>query len=135
VYKDGETLPSSDFNTAVSAGDKVTAELSYSGSPLYFNIFRAPVGTATGWEFIGRVAPAGTGVACSIDYNKQLPGLSTARLLMHDPDVLVFKQLGSMIKYDLAVTDTSYKWLQLLYGMIVVAAPRKNVLAKNLGLA
>jgi hypothetical protein len=135
VYRDGETLPSADFSTAVSAGDKVTTELTYSGSPLYFNIFRAPVGTAAGWEFIGRVAPAGTGVAHNIDYNKQLPGLSSARLLMNDPDVLVFKQLGSMIKYDLAVTDTSYKWLQLLYGMIVMPAARKNVLAKNLGLA
>lgn len=135
VYRDGETLPSSDTSTAVSAGDGVTTEITYSGSPLYFNIFRAPVGTSTGWEFIGRVAPAGSGTAHTIDLNKQQPGLGSAYLLMHDPDVLVFRQLGSMIKYDLAVTDTSYKWLQLLYGMIVVPAPRKNVIAKNLGLA
>lgn len=132
VYSDGETVASSATSTAVSAGDKVTTEITYSGSPLYFNIFRAPVGTAAGWEFIGRVAPAGTGNAHNIDYNSTVPGSAKAYLLMHDPDVLCWKQLGSLIKYDLAVTNTSYQWLQLLYGMMVIQAPRKNVIIKNL---
>lgn len=132
VYSDGETLASSDTSTPVSAGDKVTTEITYSGSPLYFNVFRAPVGTSSGHEFIARVAPAGSGVAHNIDYNARLPGSARAYLLMHDPDVLSWKQLGSLIKYDLAVTNTSYQWLQLLYGMIVVQAPRKNVIIDNL---
>lgn len=132
VYADGETLASTAASIAVSAGDKVTSEISYSGAPLYFNVFRAPVGTTSGHEFIGRIAPAGSGVAHNIDYNARVPGSARAYLLMHDPDVLVWKQLGSMIKYDLAVTDTSYKWLQLLYGTPLISAPRKNVILKNL---
>ena len=107
--------------------------LTYSGSPLYFNVFRAPVGTTSGWLFIGRVAPAGTGVAMTgVDENARVPGSARAYLLMHDPDVLAWKQLGSLIKYDLAVTSTSYNWLQLLYGMIVIQAPRKNTIIDNL---
>jgi hypothetical protein len=51
---------------------------------------------------------------------------------MHDSDALCWKQLGSMIKYDLAVTDTSYRWLQLLYGTPLVTAGRKHVIAENL---
>lgn len=132
VYSDGETLASSQIAGAVAAGDKVMIEITYSGAPLYFNVFRAPVGTTSGHEFIGRIAPAGSGVAANVDYNKMLPGSARAYLLMHDPDVLVWKQLGSMIKYDLAVTDTSYKWLQLLYGTPLIMAPRKNVILKNL---
>jgi hypothetical protein len=132
VYSDGETLASAQIAGAVSAGDKVTLEVTYAGAPLYMNVFRAPVGTTTGHEFIGRIAPAGSGVAADIDFNKMLPGSARAYLLMHDPDVLVWKQLGSMIKYDLAVTDTSYKWLQLLYGTPLIMAPRKNVILKNL---
>lgn len=132
VYSDGETLPSTHAETAVSAGDKVTAVITYSGFPLYFNVFRAPNGTTTGWQFIGRIAPTSSGATYNIDYNAQLPGTATAYLLMHDPDVLCWKQLGSMIKYDLAVTDTSYKWLQLLYGTPLISAPRKNVILKNL---
>ena len=59
-------------------------------------------------------------------------GSGSAYLLMHDPDVLCWKQLGSMIKYDLAVTTTQYEWLQLLYGTPLVMAPRKNVIIKNI---
>lgn len=134
VYSDGETLASSEVNAAVAAGDKVTIEPTYAGSPLYLNIFRAPVGTTADHESIGRIAPIGSGSAHDVDFNEKIPGLGSAYLLMHDPDVLSFKQLGSMIKYDLAVTDTSYKWLQLLYGMIVIQAPRKNVIIQNIAL-
>jgi hypothetical protein len=134
VYNDGETLPSAHAEQVVAAGQSVSLTVTYSGAPLYLAIFRAPVGTVAGWEFIGRVAPAGSGIAFVADRNANLPGLGTMRLLMHDPDALVFKQFGSMIKYDLAVTDTSYKWLQLLYGMIVIPARRKHILITNIGL-
>lgn len=132
VYADGETVASSEINGVVSAGDKVTIEITYSGSPLYFNVFRAPVGTTAGHEFIGRIAPVTSGAAHDVDFNSIVPGTAKAYLLMHDRDVLSWKQLGSMIKYDLAVTDTSYKWLQLMYGTPLVSAGRKNVIAKNL---
>lgn len=132
VYADGETLASTAETIAVSAGDKVTTEITYTGAPLYFNVFRAPKGTTSGHEFTKRIAPAGSTNAHNIDYNSDLPGGATAYLLMHDPDVLCWKQLGSLIKYDLAVTNTSYQWLQLLYGMVVIQAPRKNIMIKNL---
>lgn len=133
VYSDGETLASSEETiSGVAAGDKVTTEITYSGSPVYFNVFRAAEGETTGHQFIGRIAPAGSGNAHDIDFNAKAPGRASAYLLMNDPDALCFKQLGSMIKYDLAVTDTSYKWLQLLYGMVVIQAPRKHVIIENL---
>jgi hypothetical protein len=132
VYADGETLPSAAASIAVSAGDKVTTEPTYTGAPLYLNVFRAPKDTTSGWEFIGRVKPLGSGVAVTIDKNERIEGSARAYLLMHDPDVLCWKQLGSLIKYDLAVTNTSYQWLQLLYGMMVIQAPRKNCIIDNL---
>jgi len=136
VYADGETLPSAEATVAVSAGDKVTLVLTYLGSPVYFNVFRSQKdATGSAWEFIGRIAPAGSAVAHNIDFNVKAPGRSSAFFLMHDPDALVFKQLGSMIKYDLAVTDTSYRWLQLLYGMIVIPAPRKHIILENIALS
>tara|TARA_R110000868_G_C10973188_1_gene771566 strand:+ start:95919 stop:97328 length:1410 start_codon:yes stop_codon:yes gene_type:complete len=132
VYADGETQGSAQATAVVAAGNKVTMEITYVGSPLYFNIFRAPVGTTVGQEFIGRIAVGASGSAHDIDLNSILPGKAKAYLLMHDRDVLCWKQLGSMIKYDLAVTDTSYKWLQLMYGTPLVSAGRKNVIAKNI---
>jgi len=133
VYTDGETLPSAEASVIVAAGDIVSTEPTYTGSPLYGNVFRSPKdGAGANWEFIGRVKLLGSGNAVVIDRNSQLPGAAKAFLLMHDTDALCWKQLGSMIKYDLAVTDTSYKWLQLLYGTPLVSAARKHVIAKNL---
>lgn len=137
VYADGETVASaSSGSTSVAAGDKVVYEITYTGSPLYFNVFRTAKDDAASSDrrFIGRIAPQGSGSAHDLDFNARQPGLGRAYLLMHDPDTLCWKQLGSMIKYDLAVTDTSYKWLQLLYGMIVIQAPRKHVILDNIGL-
>jgi hypothetical protein len=136
VFSDGETAPSTEVSGAVAAGDKVTMEISFSGSPLYANIFRSAKDAAgSNWKFIGRIALLGSGVAVTIDMNAVIPGAAKAFLLMHDSDALCFKQLGSMIKYDLAVTDTSYKWLQLMYGTPLIAASRKHCIAKNLTLA
>jgi len=133
VYSDGETLPSAEITGAVSAGDRVDIDVSYSGSPLYANVFRSGVNAAgSAWEFIGRVALVSSGSTVHVDYNAQLPGTARAYLLMHDSDALCWKQLGSMIKYDLAVTDTSYKWLQLLYGTPLVTAARKQTISVNL---
>lgn len=136
VYADGETVASATVSTAVAAGDNVTVEPTYTGAPLYANVFRTAKDDATGaTKFIGRIRLLGTGVAVVIDRNEQVPGAGKAFLLMHDADALAWKQLGSMIKYDLAVTDTSYKWLQLMYGTPLVAAGRKHVIVKNLTLA
>ena len=133
VYADGETLGSTPVTSAsVAAGKSVFAALTYLGTPLYFNVFRSPVGTTTGHQFIGRIAPAGSTVSTLVDQNLKVPGSSRAYMLMHDPDVLVWRQLGSLIKYDLAVTTTSYQWLQLIYGGIMVMAPRKNIIIDNL---
>lgn len=133
VYNDGETLPAATITAAATvAGDKTTLVITYTGNPLYFNIFRAPVDTILNHEFIGRLAVTTSGATYDIDFNAKIPGSGSAFLLMHDTDALCWKQLGSMIKYDLAVTDTSYKWLQLLYGTPLVAAARKHTIVENI---
>jgi len=133
VYADGETTAATEINGAVASGDKVTIEITYTGAPLYFNVFRAPVGTTTGHLFTKRIAPAGSGVAHNVDFNAKLPGTATAFLLQNDGEVVVWKQLGSMVKYDLATIDTSYRWNQLIYGAPLITAPKKNVIIENLG--
>lgn len=133
VYQDGETVASAEMIATVAAGQIVKSAPTYTGVPLYGNVFRSTKGGAgSGWQFIQRVALAGSGVSITIDINQFLPGAAKAYLLMHDPDALCWKQLGSMIKYDLAVTDTSYRWLQLLYGTPLVSAGRKHTIAQNL---
>ncbi len=136
VYADGETVPSGEISGSVAAGKIVKGTPTYSGTPLYANVFRSPKnGAGANWQFIGRVALIASGSAVTIDANARLPGSARAYLLMHDSDVLCWKQLGSMIKYDLAVTDTSYRWLQLMYGTPLISAARKNTIGDNLTLS
>ena len=133
VYEDGETVASAQQTVTVAAGEAVSLEISFAvGTPLYANIFRAQVGTTSGHQYIGRIALGASGASVLIDSNAQLPGSARAFLLSHDSDVFCWKQLGSLIKYDLAVTNTSYRWLQLLYGTPLVMAPRKLTIADNL---
>jgi hypothetical protein len=134
VYADGETIASSVQTQAVLAGEIVNLTPTYTGSPLYLNVFRTAKDDAAGdLKFLKRVKPNGSAsIINGVDTNSIIPGKEKAYLLMHDPDVLVFKQLGNMIKYDLAVIDTSYRWLQLMYGMVVIQQPRKNVIIDNL---
>ena len=122
---------------------------------LYFNVYTraAASNLFSDYRFAFRLPlPSGTGGGRAQDLNREvfsivkassgvnagevvlprIAGTAKAFLLMHDPDVLCWKQLGSMIKYDLAVTTTAYEWLQLLYGTPLVMAPLKNVIIHNL---
>jgi hypothetical protein len=49
------------------------------------------------------------------------------------PQVLTFKQLAPMMKMDLAVIEPSIRWLQLLYGVMQLYAPKKWVQILNIG--
>ena len=137
------------FGTSAISIDTIAA-----GSDiLYLNIYTRATGggaDAVGYEFLKRVPNATETNESVLNENyligaaggvngrlgtasiSRLAGTGKAFLLMHDPDVLCWKQLGSMIKYDLAVTTTQYEWLQLLYGTPLVMAPRKNVIVSNL---
>ena len=101
-----------------------------SAGSLYYNIYKGT--TSANAVFVGRISNITASAAPARTLDTRFAGSGKAFLLMHDPDVICWKQLGSMIKYDLAVDDTSYKWLQLLYGTPLVMAPRKNVIISNL---
>ena len=154
VRATGETSGGALNTGSISSVDIAGVANSTTNPVLYFNLYiRAENGAFSDFRFVKRLAApanAGTNNGNSF-YNEafNLPGdfsginagtvtlnrtagAADAYLLMHDPDVLCWKQLGSMIKYDLAVTTTQYEWLQLLYGTPLVMAPLKNVIVRNL---
>ena len=119
-----------------AAGDHNTVDIPATAGAYAYAVYRSPAGAATGHEFIGMVAPAAVGAAATFkDNNQKLPGLSQSYLLSNDSEVLRFKQLAPLMKMDLAIIATAYRWMQLLYGTPIVYAPRKNVLRENIGRA
>ena len=155
VRATGETAGGVINTGSISSVDIAGVVNSTTNPVLYFNLYiRAENGAFSDFRFVKRLAAPANGQTNNGNsfYNEafNLPGTPSsginagtvtlnrtagaadAYLLMHDPDVLCWKQLGSMIKYDLAVTTTQYEWLQLLYGTPLVMAPLKNVIVRNL---
>jgi len=142
VYSDGETLASAAKAVTVAAGDKVVLDILPGSNPSgvqYFNIFRSPKAGSSNHEFIGRVKPAnfhagdGDFRDLDIDFNASMPGLSKAYLMQVNEDNFAFKQLLTMMKIDLALLGTNYRWMQLMYGALHMYTPRKNCIVKNIG--
>ncbi len=120
----------------VAATDSVSVVIAATAGAIAYAVYRAPVGTVLNHEFIGLVAPASVGAGVTLtDLNHRLPGLAQSYLLSMDSEVLRFKQLAPLMKMDLAIVATAYRWMQLLYGTPILYAPRKNYLYMNTGRA
>jgi hypothetical protein len=123
----------------VAAGDEVTWGMTPGSSVSvgWYEIFRSKVGgAALSDRLILRVAnAAGTGEQTLRDFNDFLPYCSSGFLFEQTPEAMYFKQLAPMIKVPLAIIDLSVRWIQALYGVPVLAAPRKMVLFNNIGRA
>lgn len=137
ISASGEGPLSADASAAIAAaGDAITLAIPAVPSALAYAVYRAPLGSSSGHEFIGFVAPASVGgTAMFTDLNQKLPGLAQAYLLSNEAEVLRFKQLAPLMKMDLAIIATAYRWMQLLYGTPIVYAPRKNLIFMNIGRA
>jgi len=131
----GESAGTASAIVAVTTGDKVTFTLADQVSTYGFMVFRsAKDGLATTSEFVTRIIK-GTTTTLVTDLNETLPGLSKGYLMKMDADNVCFKQLAPMMKMDLAIVGTAYRWMQLHYGMPLVFTPRFNVVLKNIGRA
>lgn len=132
----GEGILSADASQALAAGEAASLIIPATVGAIAYAMYRAPVGSATGHEFIGFVAPSVVGGSATfVDCNHKLPGLAQSYLLSNESEVIRFKQLAPLMKMDLAIVATAYRWMQLLYGSVIVYAPRKNLLFSNIGRA
>jgi hypothetical protein len=124
--------------TQVSAGAYAKNPRAYS-----YNVYRAPAAATPNPAkagFIGAVAdprnalPGSAAAAVFTDYNRILPFTSTAFGLYLDGEQgMSFKQLAPLMKVDLATIAASIRWMILLYGMLQVYAPTKQILFINIG--
>lgn len=137
VNKAGESaLSPASAGTAVAADGSISVDIAATAGAYAYGIYRETAAGNGQHEFVGWMAPAAVGGAATYeDLNQKLPGLSQAYLLSNEAEVLRFKQLAPLMKMDLAIIATAYRWMQLLYGTPIVYAPRKNVIIENIGRA
>jgi len=107
--------------------------------PDYVNIYRnqANAGSSAARYLIAQYASisqaSGGAQTLFSDLNSIAAGCHYVYLGELTPQILIFKQLAPMMKMDLAVIEPSIRWLQLLYGVVQLYAPKKWVIIKNVG--
>lgn len=117
----------------VAAGQKVSFSITGQGRETAYVIYRSPADGAADSlrEIVQVTAPAGA--LTFEDLNDDLPGTTKAALIQGNRENLVVKQLAPFTRIPLATIDTSTRWAQVLYLVLTLHSPRKNVLFKNVG--
>lgn len=135
----GESTPVAGGSAAVEAGKIVTLKINRvtSDPPAKsYRVYRGIVDDVTAALFAFEIADGGAGTTQSIvDTNSDIPGTHKAFLLdMDGENSMCFKQLAPLMKLPLARISASERFMILLYGMVMMYNPRRNVVLKNIGL-
>ena len=128
----------------------ITNAAAVSVPPEYFNIYRtvgqpASTGTAptdaTEYNLVMQIpaesqANLGTTPAAPgtfLDLNWSMPFTEELFIGELDPQVITFRQLAPLMKLDLAVLAPAFRWMILLYGVLILFANRKWMRIRNVG--
>jgi len=69
------------------------------------------------------------------DRNNIMPGTYSSFLIQNNEEVHAFRQLAPLMKMDLAVISTAFRFMVLLYGTPLLFAPKKMIKFINIGKA
>ena len=119
----------------VAADEKVTFTI-LDGSPVasYYAIYRTAAGGAAGTEeMMMKVARDTSGSTVITDLNAYIPGTGTSYLVQQNREFNLFKRLLRFMKVNLAQVDSSFRFMLLLFGDLVVHSPNKGVIFRNVG--
>jgi hypothetical protein len=120
---------------AVTAGQVVTFSVN-DGSPVakYYEIHRSTKnGAASTCTYMMKVARDTSGTTTITDSNAYLPGTGRVYLIQQNREFNKFNRLLRFMKVRLGMIDSSYRFMLLLFGNLVVHAPNKGLIFINVG--
>ena len=119
----------------VAEGEVVTFSLG-DANPIakYYEIYRTAKGGAAGTElFQMKVARNTSGTTVITDNNTYLPGKGTCYLIQQNKEFNKINRLLRFMKVRLGLVDSSYRFMLLLFGNLVVHTPNKGLRFINVG--
>ena len=126
-------------SATVAAGQVVNMTVnpgsSNGNAPTYFRIYRGTVNSMTD-DNTGCIATINAYNQASVtftDENNLRPQTGMIVLVDRTPSNLAIAQMLPMLKWPLAITSTTVEWLILLYHALVVKAPQRMYIIKNIG--
>ena len=129
----GKSAPATSAAVTLADGEDATIAVTSTSTTKYFEIFRSDKdGAASTCKRILRVARSAA-VQSVVDINRFLPNTDRSFMLTQTPEIMSWKQLAPFTKMNLAVIDTSIRFMLLLYGALQVMQPRKCGMIINIG--
>jgi len=119
----------------VAAGQRVTFTIA-DGTPVpsYYEIYRSTLNGAVGTcRLQMRVARTATGLTQVSDLNEWIPGCAEGYMVQQNQEFNKFKRLLKYMKVRLGMADSSFRFMLLLFGDLVVHTPDKGVIFRNIG--
>jgi len=146
----GESAASYVSTGAVSPDNTVVVKLliPHAANARAYRIYRCttyqdtsvPALNAATWQFVGYVADTGAdwheftdSNGAAADYTNFRPGTNIAPLLCRNSADLCIAQMSPLLKMPLAPTSTTFEYLLLLYHTLVLKAPERQFIFKNVG--
>jgi len=139
INRFGESTAVNVGPVAIVAGDGVTIVITDGGGAqpaTGYRIYRTEVGGAVETaHYITQIArdkitPANTDFD---ELNEWLPNTTSALMIQNNEQGLGFKQLSPLVKLPLARISASVRWMQLMAGLMIIYAPKKHIVFKNIG--
>lgn len=119
----------------VAAGQQVTVAITRVNAAIGYRLYRGKLADGSDARWIATIAQPPSGNISYVDLNQQVPGSGTALWYHADPADLAVAQLAPLIKWPLAIVDTTVEFLLLLYHVPVVKAHERVWVFKNIGRA
>lgn len=137
VYPDGESIVSAGVSASPTAGQKVTVTITRTADTSNvrgYRLYRGPSSNAAKAGWIADV-PDNASSITFVDYNDVLPNTNIALVLHNGTDNLMLAQLAPLMRYPLPVEETTQPFFYLLYHTLLVKAPSRMFLIRNIGKA
>lgn len=135
VNDGGESLGLVDDGGAqvVAVDEKVTLTIGRVSAAYAYRIYRGLLVTGLDAKILGTIAQPSSGDATFVDQNARMPGTHFAVMFNNSRPDLTVAQMAPLIKFPLGLTSTTIEFLLLLYHTLVVKAPERVVVFKNVG--
>lgn len=133
----GESIPAAAVTATVTSGQKATLTWDRMTGATCYRVYRSRCGGPAGDEqFIARVAD---GVSPTyVDGNQYIAGCFKSYVLDLDSPgelaTLAWAQLAPMSRDMLPPADTTFQWIQFLFGALAFYAPLKMYVFENVGI-
>lgn len=139
VNAKGQSTGAISAQIAVAAGDKVTLTIpkSAAAEETGYAIYRSRKNGTNGvtdFRLVTRVPYSGAATTVWVDYNRMIPGTTTAYILnmTAGDQAITWRQLLPMLRFPLYPTVSAViPWAQLMFGYLRIGKRRHHVVIKN----